>query len=121
MPDLIEDKHYWLRFDGSKLWDVMVYRDGIFWDHEDRGFSPGSFTIGPIAHEPGSPENFDAELDEIDGILFRFWIRAAAYPGGWSSDLMRALTHCTTANEYRMALMKLAHDKGVNLPIPEAD
>ena len=63
----------------------------------------------------------DPEDDDLDGVLFRFWIRAASYPGGWPSDLVRALTHCTTPAEYRAALMKLAAAKGVNLPEPSND
>ena len=54
--------------------------------------------------------------DELDGVLFRFWIRAASYPGGWPADTAKALGPCTTPDEYRSALMKLAADKGVNLP-----
>lgn len=56
--------------------------------------------------------------DYLDGVLFRFWIRAASYPGGWPSDLMRALMPCKTTAEYRAALIKLAQEKGVNLPTP---
>lgn len=54
--------------------------------------------------------------DEMDGVLFRFWIRAASYPGGFPSDLMRALTDCHTPDDYRQALVKLANEKGINLP-----
>jgi hypothetical protein len=57
--------------------------------------------------------------DYLDGVLFRFWIRAASYPGGWPGDLSKALTHCLTTADYRAALMKLAQEKGVNLPSPE--
>jgi len=57
--------------------------------------------------------------DYLDGVLFRFWIRAASSPGGWPSDTMRALTPCKTPAEYRAALMKLAAEKGVNLPVPQ--
>ena len=60
------------------------------------------------------------EDDHLDGVLFRFWIRAGSYPGGWPGDTARAITHCTTPAEYRAALMKLAQEKGVNLPMPEA-
>lgn len=61
---------------------------------------------------------FDPDSDELDGALFRFWIRAASYPGGWPMDLMRALTNCTTPAEYRNALVELAEAKRVNLPLP---
>lgn len=58
-----------------------------------------------------------AALDDTrDGLLFRFWIRAASYPAGWPSVTMRALSPCVTPEDYRAALMKLARDKGVNLP-----
>lgn len=60
--------------------------------------------------------------DALDGVLFRFWIRAASYPGGWPSALaagiekeIRAEGHATPA-AYRRALLALAKDKGVNLP-----
>jgi len=58
--------------------------------------------------------NFDD--DSRDGILFRFWIRAASFPGGFPSDLMRALKDCVTPEDYRRALTDLAKEKGVNLP-----
>lgn len=64
----------------------------------------------------------DEERDKIalddtrDGMLFRFWIRAASYPGGWPNELMNALTHCTQPGDYRVALTLLARRKGVNLP-----
>lgn len=57
-----------------------------------------------------------ANDDTRDGILFRFWIRAASYPGGWPGDLMAALNKCHTPEEYRVALTRLAHEKGINLP-----
>lgn len=60
----------------------------------------------------------DYESDELDGVLFRFWIRAASYPGGWPMDLMRTLRDCTTPEDYRKALLDLARSKGVNLPLP---
>ena len=59
----------------------------------------------------------DPNSDEIDGILFRFWIRAASYPGGFPSDLMKALHGCVQPAEYRAALIDLAAQKGVNLPV----
>lgn len=66
---------------------------------------------------------FDAQDDTLDGVLFRFWVRAASYPGGWPSALMaviekeiRAEGHATPA-AYRRALLALAKDKGVNLPM----
>lgn len=60
----------------------------------------------------------DYERDELDGVLFRFWIRAASYPGGWPMDLMRALRDCKTPEDYRKALLDLAQSKGANLPLP---
>lgn len=64
------------------------------------------------------------ENDDRDGILFRFWIRAAAYPGGWPGRLMELFhEHGPKPGEgnvqpkhYRAALMALAAEKGVNLP-----
>lgn len=68
--------------------------------------------------------SFDAQDDELDGVLFRFWIRAASYPGGWPSALVagidkevRAEGNATPA-AYRRALLALAKAKGVNLPEP---
>lgn len=58
--------------------------------------------------------------DELDGVLFRFWIRAASYPSGWPSDLMFALKECKTPDQYRSALLALAETKGINIPIPES-
>ena len=52
------------------------------------------------------------ENDDIDGALFRFWCRAASYPGGWSTATMRALHDCRTLPEYRYALCKFAHAIG---------
>ena len=57
--------------------------------------------------------------DDLDGVLFRFWISAASYPGGWPSALTAALLPCHTPAEYRAALIKLAQEKGVNLPMPQ--
>lgn len=64
----------------------------------------------------------DPDDDTLDGVLFRFWIRAASYPGGWPSALaagidneIRAEGHATPA-AYRRALLALARDNGVNLP-----
>jgi hypothetical protein len=59
--------------------------------------------------------------DHLDGVLFRFWIRAASWPCGWPSALAAALLPCTTPAEYRAALIKLAQEKGVNLPMPERE
>lgn len=66
---------------------------------------------------------FDPDSDERDGILFRFWIRAASYPDGWPLrlfELMREHGPKTGENmqprHYRAALMSLAKEKGVNLP-----
>lgn len=65
----------------------------------------------------------DFENDDRDGVLFRFWIRAASYPGGWPSRLMQIIgEYAPTGGEnmqprhYRAALMALAAEKGVNLP-----
>lgn len=68
------------------------------------------------------PDDFDN--DDLDGVLFRFWIRAASYPGGWPGALMKAFeAHGPKPGEgnmqprhYRAALMALAQEKGVNLP-----
>lgn len=67
--------------------------------------------------------DFDADSDERDGILFRFWIRAASYPGGWPGRLSQLIQeHGPKGGEnmqprhYRAALMALAKEKGVNLP-----
>lgn len=54
--------------------------------------------------------------DTRDGILFRFWIKAAQYPGGWPSELGRAIFNCHTPEDYRVALTLFARSKGVNLP-----
>ena len=66
------------------------------------------------------------EDDDIrDAMLFRFWCRAASYPGGWPQRLMDLFHEerkaggegaSMTADAYRRALTKLAHEKGVNLP-----
>lgn len=58
----------------------------------------------------------DYDDDSRDGILFRFWIRAASFSGGFPSDLMRALKDCLTPEDYRRALTELAEAKSVNLP-----
>lgn len=51
--------------------------------------------------------------DELDGVLFRFWIRMAAdQPGATAIALMA----CTTADDYRQALRKLAKQLKINLP-----
>jgi hypothetical protein len=59
--------------------------------------------------------------DDLDGVLFRFWIRTASYPEGWPSAVAAALSHCKTPSEYREALLKLAQEKGVNLPMQEGE
>jgi hypothetical protein len=63
--------------------------------------------------------------DDIDGVLFRFWCRAASFPGGWPSELQELFAqaseggrHMTPAG-YRWALRTLAERKGVNLPLGE--
>lgn len=65
----------------------------------------------------------DPDDDALDGILFRFWIRAASYPGGWPGRLLELLgEHGPKGREnmqprhYRAALMALAKEKSVNLP-----
>jgi hypothetical protein len=66
--------------------------------------------------------DFYADDDMRDGILFRLWVRAASYPGGWPSRLSQLIQEETTAEghaspaTYRRALMRLAAEKGVNLP-----
>lgn len=60
--------------------------------------------------------------DDLDGVLFRFWCRAASYPGGWPGRLIEIFSEEAsggrpmTPEGYRRALMKLATEKGVNLP-----
>jgi len=68
--------------------------------------------------EAASEYNHSPVDDEIDGVLFRFWARAGSFPGGWPYDTMRAIAYCKTPDEYRTALLKLANEKGVNLPTP---
>jgi hypothetical protein len=58
----------------------------------------------------------DFEGDENDGVLFRFWIRAGSYPGGFPGETMAAILHCKTPADYRRALTDLATLKGVNFP-----
>lgn len=65
-----------------------------------------------------------AEDDDIrDAMLFRFWCRAASYPGGWPGRLSQLFreeldgaTSSTSPEVYRRALTRLAQEKGVNLP-----
>lgn len=64
----------------------------------------------------------DPDDDALDGVLFRFWIRAASYPGGWPLELIRVIDREVKAEgnatpaAYRRALLALAKEKGVNLP-----
>ena len=64
----------------------------------------------------------DPTDDARDGVLFRFWCRAASYPGGWPSRLALLINEeqvkagSGNAESYRAALMRLAQEKGVNLP-----
>lgn len=58
----------------------------------------------------------DYDDDSLDGVLFRFWIRAASWPGGFPAELMQAIKDCHTPAEYRRSLTDLAKAKGVNLP-----
>ncbi|WP_336801748.1 hypothetical protein [Kaistia sp. MMO-174] len=55
----------------------------------------------------------DLNNDDLDAILFRFWIRAASE---FPSETMIALCSATTADAYRVALLNLARVKKVNLP-----
>lgn len=67
----------------------------------------------------------DFENDDLDGVLFRFWIRAASYPGGWPSRLAQVMgeeirdENQANPAAYRRALMRLAQEKGVNFPLVE--
>lgn len=61
----------------------------------------------------------DYDDDARDGVLFRFWIRAASFPDGWPAETARAIGRATTPAAYRRALTELAMSKGVNLPEPE--
>jgi len=69
-----------------------------------------------------SAREIDDEDDTRDGILFRFWIVAASYPGGWPSRLAKLIEEETRKDglakpaSYRRALLRLANEKGVNLP-----
>ena len=63
------------------------------------------------------------EDDDLDGILFRFWIRAASYPSGWPSKLVETIYEHRPKDggnmrprHSRTALLALAKEKGVNLP-----
>lgn len=64
----------------------------------------------------------DDQDDARDGILFRFWTRAASYPEGWPSRLSQLISEEQkkdgrgTPASYRRALTRLAEEKGVNLP-----
>lgn len=66
-----------------------------------------------------------SEDDDLDGVLFRFWCRAASYPGGWPGRLMELMSEEIKNDgqampaSYRRALLRLAMEKGVNLPRPE--
>ncbi|MCR6673295.1 hypothetical protein [Devosia ginsengisoli] len=63
------------------------------------------------------PPDFDS--DERDGILFRFWIGAASYPGGFPLETAKAICDCKTPAEYRRALTELAERKRINLPFAD--
>lgn len=73
----------------------------------------GVLVMPEIEHDPDD--------DSFDDVLFRFWIRACTYPGGWPGELAKALAKCITTADYRRALTKLAREKGVNLPTPGFD
>ena len=79
--------------------------------------------LADIAKAAARAPAIEPEDDARDGVLFRFWIRAGSYPGGWPgrlSELFRE--HGPKGKEnveprhYRAALMALAKEKGVNLP-----
>jgi hypothetical protein len=67
-------------------------------------------------------KTLEDEDDMRDGMLFRLWVRAASYPGGWPSRLAHLIQEETVKDKhvtpaaYRRALMRLAEEKGVNLP-----
>lgn len=44
--------HYWVRWGSSKNWDVLYWRDGYFWDHNDAGYLPDNFTVGHQVFPP---------------------------------------------------------------------
>lgn len=56
--------------------------------------------------------------DALDGVLFRFWVRAASFPFGFPAAVAEALKDCKTPDDYRRALSALAKRKGINLPAP---
>jgi hypothetical protein len=68
-------------------------------------------------------DEIEPTSDERDGVLFRFWCRASAYPGGWPLELMKLFEEVRSdqrenmrPEHYRAALIELAKRKGVNLP-----
>ncbi len=73
-------------------------------------------------HEARAAQPADPDDDALDGVLLRFWIRAASYPGCWPSALMAVIDKeiraegSATPAAYRRALLSLARDKCVNLP-----
>jgi hypothetical protein len=71
----------------------------------------------------GSAGAVDPDDDTRDGILFRLWVRAGSYPGGWPRRLSELFQdHGPKIGEnvqprhYRAALIALAKEKGINLP-----
>jgi len=63
------------------------------------------------------------DLDDTrDGMLFRLWCRAASYPEGRPSLLIRLINEeCSASGRgeptaYRRALMRYAETEGINLP-----
>lgn len=60
--------------------------------------------------------------DTRDGMLFRLWCRAASYPGGKPSLLVKLISDNSPEKgnmqpeHYRAALMEYAKQTGVNLP-----
>ena len=100
--------------DPSKLGRVILPHDAY-----NAGYAAAATQAKRIAElEAASEYNHSPVDDEIDGVLFRFWARAGSFPGGWPYDTMRAIAYCKTPDEYRTALLKLANEKGVNLPTP---
>ena len=60
---------------------------------------------------------FDCDDDMFDGVLFRFWIRAASeFPG----ETAIAITRCLTPADYRLALAALAIKHRINFPVKES-
>ena len=52
MPEDREEGHYWVRWSGGVIWDVLYWRDGHFWDFQDCGYRPEHFRIGHRVYPP---------------------------------------------------------------------